>query len=234
MNKLSVIALVFAVLRVSAPGSAYALSCVPPVMNESVVEGADVIFEGVTGKGRRLTRAEAAALDAAGHTTLGGGITDLRVFDFTVTKGWKGAADGRVIQVLRNTYWGDSFAGAGPYLVVGERVSDGLYLAPLCGNTMYLGTTGDSGALETLERLIGIGVHIKIRIEDRACRSDEDCTFIRTHCGACSCGTPVAGAALAKYEALYEQACTPFERENCEIHCETVVPRCRQGLCVLE
>ncbi len=234
VKKLWVIASVLVVLSFYAPGTALALSCVAPTMNESVVEGAEVIFEGLTSRDRRLRRAEKAALKAAGLAPLGGGIDDLRVFQFTVTKGWKGAVDGQEVQVLRNTYWGDSFATAGLYLVVGVQAVDDLYLAPLCGNTMYFGTARDPTTLKALERLVGIGAHIKIRPEDRACRSDGDCAVIQTHCGACSCGTPVAGAALAQIQALYEQACTPFEGEICEIHCETVVPRCRQGLCALE
>jgi hypothetical protein len=234
VKKLCVIASLLVVLRFYAPGAALALSCVAPTMNESVVEGAVVIFEGMTSRDRRLRRAEKAALKAAGLAPLGGGIDDLRVFEFTVTKGWKGAVDGQEIQVLRNTYWGDSFATEGLYLVVGVQAVGDLYLAPLCGNTVYLGGAGDPTTLKALERLIGVGVHVKIRPEDRACRSDGECAFIQTHCGACSCGTPVAGAALAKYQALYEQACAPFKRENCEIHCATPVPRCRQGLCVLE
>ncbi len=159
VKKLFVIALVLAVLRVYAPGATHALSCVEPVMNESVVAGAAVIFEGVTGRHRALSRAENAALDAAGVVPLGGGIVDLKVFDFTVTKGWKGTAEGQEIQVLRNTYWGDSFATEGLYLVVGVQAAHGLYLAPLCGNTMYLGAPGgapgDSAPVKALERLIG-------------------------------------------------------------------------------
>ena len=234
MNKLSVIALVLAVLRVSAPGSAYALSCVPPVMNESVVESAAIIFEGVAGPRRRLSRAEAAVLDAANVIAEGGGIENLRVFEFTVTKGWKEATKGQRIQVLRNTYWGDGFAAEESYLMLADRRIGDIYLAPLCGPTVYLRSAAASGHLKALERLIGMGVHIKIPAGDRACRNDADCTFIQTHCGACSCGTPVARAAKAEYMALYEQACTPFKRENCEIHCNTPVPRCRQELCVLE
>lgn len=234
INKLSVIALVLAVLGVGAPGSAYALSCMPPVMNESAVQAAAVIFEGVAGSRRRLSRAEAAAPDVARVIAEGGGIANLRVFEFTVTRGWKAAAKGQRIQVLRNTYWGDGFAAEESYLVFGDRRIDDFYVAPMCGHTVYLRSAVASGQLKALERLIGMGVHIKIPAGDRACRNDADCTFIQTHCGACSCGTPVARAAKAEYMALYEQACTPFKRENCEIHCNTPVPRCRQGLCVLE
>jgi hypothetical protein len=203
-------------------------------MDEVVVEGAAVIFEGVAGHRRALSRAEAAVLDAAGIVAEGGGIANLSVFEFTVIRGWKGAAAGQKIRVVRNTYWGDGFDMGEAYLVVGDRQIDDLYVAPTCGNTVHLRFAAEAGHFRALERLVGIGVHIKIRPEDRVCRTDEDCAFTQTHCGACSCGTPVAGAAVAKYEALYEQACTLFEGENCEIHCETVVPRCRQGLCVLE
>jgi hypothetical protein len=155
MKNLSAAVLILLASLFFALGAAHALSCVAPTMNQSAVEGAAVIFEGVTGKGRRLSRAEAAGLDAAGLTTLGGGIADLRVFDFTVTKAWKGAADGQSVLVLRNTYWGDSFAGAWPYLVVGVQVADNLYLSPLCGNTTRLSAAADAGTLKTLERLTG-------------------------------------------------------------------------------
>ena len=234
MTKLCAVASVLAALCFHAPGTALARSCLPPTMDQAAVTSAAVIFEGVAGHARALSRAEAAVLDAAGMVAEGGGIANLRVFEFTVTRGWKGAAAGQKIRVVRNTYWGDGFEMGEAYLVVGDRRIDDLYLAPPCGNTMHLGLAADAGRLKALERLIGIGDHIKIRPEDRACRRDGDCAFIQTHCGACSCGTPVAGAALAKYQALYEQACTPFKRENCEIHCETAVPRCRQGLCVLQ
>jgi hypothetical protein len=157
MKKLSAIPLILLVLSLKPLDSAYALSCVAPAMNESVVEAAAIIFEGVANRGRDLSRAERATLKAAGVTPLGGGVGDLKVFEFTVTKGWKGAVEGQRIQVLRNTYWGDSFAAAGTYLVVGERVGDGLHLAPLCGNTVHLEYAQDSGHLKTLEGLIGGG-----------------------------------------------------------------------------
>lgn len=124
-------------------------------MNDSVIVGAAVIFEGVTGQGRALTRTEASALKVAGVATSGGDFSDLKVFEFTVTKGWKATARGQKIEVIRNTYWGDSFASPGPYLVVGVQGIDGLYVAPLCGNTMHLGFGADLGHLKTLERLIG-------------------------------------------------------------------------------
>jgi hypothetical protein len=228
------VASVLVVLCFYAPGAALARSCLPPTMDAAVVRNAAVIFEGVAGHRRTLSRAEALVLDAAGMVAEGGGIANLGVFEFTVIRGWKGAAAGQKIRVVRNTYWGDGFDLGEAYLVVGDRRIDDLYMAPLCGNTVHLRFAAEAGGLKALERLVGIGAHIKIRSEDRACRSDEDCAVIQTHCGACGCGTPVAGAALAKYQALYEQACTPFEGANCEIHCETAVPRCRQGLCALE
>ena len=239
MKKLCVIASVLVasvlvVIRFHAPGAALARSCLPPTMDAAAVRNAAVIFEGVAGHRRALSRAEAAVLDAAGMVAEGGGIANLGVFEFTVIRGWKGAAAGQKIRVVRNTYWGDGFDMGQAYLVVGDRRIDDLYVAPLCGNTVHLRFAAEAGRLKALERLVGIGAHIKIRPEDRACRSDEDCAVIQTHCGACGGGTPVAGAALAQYQALYEHACTPFQGEICDIHCETVVPRCRQGLCALE
>jgi hypothetical protein len=40
----------------------------------------------------------------------GGRTEDLRVYNFTVTHGWKGTAVGQSVDVLFNSYWGDGFA----------------------------------------------------------------------------------------------------------------------------
>ncbi len=174
MKKLSAVALVLAVLGVYAPGASHALSCVAPTMNEGVVEGADIVFEGTAGPTGAPTRAEKAALDAAGIATTGGGIAEMKVFEFTVTKGWKGAAEGQRIRILRNTYWGDMFAAGETYLVVGDRQIDDLYVAPLCGNTMHICFAAQAGHLKTLERLIGVGVPIGDPPWDAICGSNAE------------------------------------------------------------
>lgn len=87
MKKPCVIASVLVVLCFYAPGAVLARSCLPPTMDEAAVKNAAVIFEGVAGHRRALSRAEAAVLDAAGIVAEGGGSANLGVFEFTVTRG---------------------------------------------------------------------------------------------------------------------------------------------------
>ena len=87
----------------------------------------------------------------------GGSIKDLRVYTFTVTHGWKGAAKGQSVEVLFNSYWGDGFAEGVAYLVVSPRQVGKLFWAPLCGHTLDVKHAADIGSLTMLEQLIGIG-----------------------------------------------------------------------------
>ena len=72
-NNLLAGALALIALLFFAPKAAQALSCVAPTMDQSVVDGAGVIFEGVAGQTRALNFRENADVRAAGPTTLGGG-----------------------------------------------------------------------------------------------------------------------------------------------------------------
>ena len=60
-------------------------------------------------------------------------------YTFQVTRAWKGVAKGSVVEVQRNTYWGDGFAMGQPYLVFGTHRKEGSPLtAELCGPTVPL------------------------------------------------------------------------------------------------
>ena len=63
------------------------------------------------------------------------------------------------------------------YLVVSPQQVGGLFWAPLCGQTIDLKHAAEIGGLAVLERRIGIGHHMKVKVEDRACRHAEqsDC-----------------------------------------------------------
>lgn len=129
-------AVIFALLFL--PGQAFALSCAPPTMNEFVVTGADLIFEG-TSQGK----------SGGSH---GGDLgQDVFPFRFTIDKLWKGSVVAPEVIVLRDTYWGDEFVKGDRYLVVAED-HKGEYVAPLCGNSVRLEQAEDQ--LATLERIM--------------------------------------------------------------------------------
>jgi len=90
----------------------------------------------------------------------------------------------------------------------------------------------DIGSLAMLERLIGFGHHMKVAMEDRVCRRAEDCTSVQTHCGGCSCGTPVAKAAAEHYEAQFETLCVAVRiTDYCLMDCALPAPSCTAGYC---
>lgn len=133
-NWLKYLALVGAVILLTT-SPAHALSCAAPSMNATVYDNSAIIFEGMVKTKRELTRAERESLSKQGLMTKGGDMTNLRAYEFTVTTGWKNAQPGQEVTILRNTYWGDGFAGDRAYLVV-ARDYGGFFEAPLCGNTM--------------------------------------------------------------------------------------------------
>ncbi len=217
------------------PGTAAARSCAPPRLNDAAIEAAVVIFEGTAGEKRTPSSRERAAIRLNPIEGLGSAIEDLRVYRFTVTNGWKGTAAGQSVEVLFNTYWGDGFAEGESYLVVSSRQVEGLFWAPLCGNTVHASYAAKNGDLATLEQVVGIGHHMKVRIEDRVCQRAEECSMVQTHRGGCSCGTPVASAAVERYEAQFDAICAVIRiAERCEIDCPRADLSCREGVCVGE
>jgi hypothetical protein len=225
-------AIVVAVLGLLLPSAAYGLSCARPSLDEAAIDAAVVIFEGTAGPKRSLDSRERAVIRTDALEAIGGSLKDLGVYSFTVTQGWKGATAGQSVEVLFNTYWGDGFAEGEAFLVVSPRQAANLFWAPLCGHTIDMRTAAGIGSLAMLERLIGIGHHMKVAMEDRVCRRAEDCTSVQTHCGGCSCGTPVAKAAAEHYEAQFETLCAAVRvDEYCLMDCALPAPSCTAGYC---
>jgi hypothetical protein len=228
-------AIVVAALGLVWPGAALGLSCARPNLDAAAIDGAIMIFEGTAGSKRSLDARERAAVRLHAIEGRGGRAEDLKVYEFTVTRGWKGAARGQRVDVLFNSYWGDGFARGEAYLVVSPRHVGNLFWAPLCGHTIDLRYATEFGSIAMLERVIGIGHHMKIGRADRACRRDDDCTSVQTHCGGCSCGTPVAKVAAERYAARFEALCAAIRiAERCEMDCPPPAPSCTAGFCVAE
>jgi len=120
------------------PQRLLALDCAPPAMNEFVVTGASLIFEG-TAQGKK---------DGPHGDDIG---REVFPFIFTVDKLWKGNIVESEVIILRDTYWGDDFIIGNRYLVVAED-HKGKYVASLCGNTVPLEEA--NGQLANLERII--------------------------------------------------------------------------------
>ena len=229
------LAIVVAALGLFLPGAAFGLSCARPSLDETAIDAAIMIFEGTAGPKRSLDFRERAVVRMHTIEAKGGTTEDLRVYSFTVTRGWKGATTGQSVDVLFNSYWGDGFAEGEAYLVASPRQVGNLFSAPLCGHTIELRHAADIGTLAMLERLVGIGHHMKVRMVDRVCQHAEDCTLVQTHCGDCSCGTPVARVAAERYEARFEMLCAAIRfAERCERACPPPALSCTAGFCVAE
>lgn len=222
-----------AVLSLISSSTAFGLSCARPNLDEITIKSAIAIFEGTAGPKRSLDFRERAAVKAHAIKGIGGTTEDLRVYRFAVTRGWKGTAAGQSVDVVFNSYWGDGFAEGEAYLVVSPRRAGNLFWSPLCGHTIDVKHAAMIGELDLLGTVIGIGHHVKVRIADRSCRSAEDCTLVQTHCGACSCGTPVATAAVKRYELQFESLCATIRvAERCKMDCPPIAPSCAAGTCV--
>lgn len=221
------------VLGLLLPNEAIALSCARPNLDETAIEAAVMIFEGTAGSERRLGFRERAVVRLHGIKGRGGTTEDLKVYSFTVTRGWKGTAAGQSVEVLFNSYWGDGFAEGKSYLVVSPQQVGKFFWSPLCGHTIDVKYAAEFGNVAMLESVIGIGHHMKIGMADRACRRAGDCTLVQTHCGACSCGTPVASSAVKRYEAQFKVLCAAIRiAERCEMDCPSLTPSCKAGSCV--
>ncbi len=228
-------AIVVLALGLLLPGAAFGLSCARPSLDETAIDAAVMIFEGTAGPKRSLDFRERANVRMHTIEAKGRGTEDLRVYSFTVTLGWKGAASGQSVDVLFNSYWGDGFAEGEAYLVVSPQQVGNLFWSPLCGHTIDVRHAADIGSIAMLEQVIGIGQHMKVGMEDRVCRGAEDCTLVQTHCGGCSCGTPVAKVAVERYEERFERLCAAIRfAERCEINCPPPAPSCTAGYCAAE
>ncbi len=221
-----------AVLCLIVPSAALGLSCARPNLDISTIDAAIMIFEGTAGRKRSLDHRERVAVRSHAIKGKGGSIEDLKAYSFTVTRGWKGAVSGQSVDVLFNSHWGDGFSAGEGYLVVSPQRVENLFWSPLCGHTIDLKHAAKFGDLVTLERVVGIGHHMKVGMADRKCRRAQDCTFVQTHCGACSCGSPVAKSAARRYETRFEKLCAVVRvAERCEMDCPPLSPSCAAGYC---
>ncbi len=116
----------------------HALSCAVPQVDDKVIEGALIIFEGVMKSSRGLSSFEKLKFTVADLHQMGGALKDLKVYTFSVTKAWKDAKQGEDVQVLRNTYWGRGFLEEAKYLVVSSEKYGELYFSHLCEPTFDL------------------------------------------------------------------------------------------------
>lgn len=131
----------------------YALSCAPPVWDDMILESADVVFEGIAGKERELTLKEKTALTSTPLSVEKGRMNDIKIYPFTVVRGWKGIKNGDTILILRNTYWGDSFLEEENYFILSSKKIGDFYVAPLCGHSMPIKYAQDQGFIKALEKM---------------------------------------------------------------------------------
>ena len=101
-----------AALGLNFPGVAFGLSCARPSLDETAIDAAIdaaiMIFEGTAGPKRSLDLREKEAVRLYAIEAIFDSAEDLKVYGFTVTQGWKGATTGQSIDVLFNSYWGES------------------------------------------------------------------------------------------------------------------------------
>ena len=128
----------YLILFVFSTGNAHALSCAVPQVDDKMIEGALIIFEGVVKSSRGLSNFEKLKLTVGDLNQMGGALKDLEVYTFSVTKAWKRAKQGEDVKILRNTYWGRGFLDEGQYLVVSSEKYGELYFSHLCGPTFAL------------------------------------------------------------------------------------------------
>ena len=215
-------------------GNAHALSCAQPKLDDAIITNSAAVFEGVAGNKHALTWKQKTNVKKVRLTGKFAGVENLSVYDFKVTKNWKGVIAGQTVTILFNTTWGDSYVPGSNFLIVSPQQIGGMHWTPLCGNSIDLEWARKNGDIELLEQLIGIGHQIKIVAKDRVCESAQDCTAVITHCGGCDCGTPVSVAVAGKYKEQLQTFCAiTRQMDHCEIVCESFVPACEK-VCVDE
>lgn len=143
------------VLGLFPPGAAFGVTCEEPRVDKTVIDSVIMIIEGTAGSQRPLNSREKKAIREQGLKPRDGGIGDLSVYDFTVTRGWKGVKTGQSVDVLVSDTWGGSVFEGENYLVVSPRQFGPLFWSPLCGSTVSLEYAADNGFLASLERLTG-------------------------------------------------------------------------------
>lgn len=212
-----------------SPRTATALDCEPAPLSQQAIDNTDVIFEGPVTAERELSLFEKGKLRLGDYDLSSGAYSDLRIYTLRVQRNWKGTQKDATVEILRNTSWGDKFIIGDEYLVFARR--EGGYLdAHICGYTAH--TIHAKHTNKSLINIIGVGHDFRVKGEDMECDTDADCTTIITHCGSCSCGTPVNVNALDKYRRIREETCDDGQmREMCEMECPAITPRCIDYRC---
>ncbi len=109
--------ILIALFLFSSP-AAFALSCAEPQVNQQSVDNADAIFIGTVTKVGEKPDAEMLA------PTL---------YEFTVTKSYKGVTDGDTVTIGRVAYYGDKFAENTSYIIFAKKNLNDVLMADLCG-----------------------------------------------------------------------------------------------------
>ncbi len=140
-------------LWVFTPLTAHALSCAPPVLDKELVKSSSIIFEGTVQKSRALNMLEKTKRFIKKR---GGDKSNLLMYEFIVTRAWKGVKIGDIVKVLRNTYWGDEFRVDGTiYLAIGLEKEHDYYRAHLCGATNALQYYKNNRQINVLKGIFG-------------------------------------------------------------------------------
>jgi hypothetical protein len=105
------------------PFPAQALKCMPPVIDQAVVNNAALIFEGVA------IRQQTQSFGLNGAVT-----SQKKSHVFAITKMWKGDPDIQVVGLENNILWGQDYDMGTPYLVV-ANVENGTFVIPACSYT---------------------------------------------------------------------------------------------------
>jgi len=203
---------VFIICLLVHPSSANAFKCAPTKFN---VDAFDIVFEGhLLGK-RYLDDEEKELLDLRKYS-------DFYALKYEVVRPWKGVSKGDFIETVEWQHYEDEYekmkTGTDEILFVFASKIYGAYFTPKCIDASNL------SALR-LDRY-GEGDDYKVMGEDMICEKDADCTTIVTHCGECSCGTPVSKSALDKYTQIKNEVCSGYEGPTCDKDCPALEMMC--------
>lgn len=113
---------------------AFALSCAEPQVNQQSIDNADAIFIGTVTKVGDKPGAEMLA------PTL---------YEFTITKSYKGVTEGDTVTIGRVAYYGDKFAENTSYIIFARKNLNDVLMSDLCG----LSVQTEFAAPELLELL---------------------------------------------------------------------------------
>ena len=103
----------------------------------------------------------------------------------------------------------------------------GIFFSVLPGATRLAARSGEALPPHAMDG-------VQIDAVDRQCTRDTECTLFQTHCGGCSCGTPINRAAEATYQRRHRKLCEGFRGAHCEINCPQPTLRCVAQQCTTE